>query len=270
MVTRLTLFILAGVCVVMNVLVWRAEYGDRENDFPVPEALVWRKIMTAPEASELNVFQNGKRTGFCEFSTSVVQEMAQMDETKPPPEGMINRAGYQVRLSGNASLGDFTNRIKFEGHLEFSPSRAWRSLTLRILTHGLAVELGSVATNQNVQLTISRDGEAVQRTLSFADLQDPNRLLRAVAGDWAGGMLGGLDLPLVPGATGGEIHWQAFRSRLRFGHEWVPVYRLETRVLDRPIVIIASTLGDILRVDLPGNVVASLDEWNKAGTPGGG
>ena len=58
------------------------------------------------------------------------------------------------------------------------------------------------------------------------------------------------------------MHWEACRTRISFGHETVPVYRLETRILDRPVVILASTLGEILRVELPGGVEASLDEWN--------
>jgi hypothetical protein len=269
MLTRLVLFALFGVCVTMNILVWLAEYGARDHDFPVPEGLVWRKIMTAPEASSLNIFQEGKRTGFCEFSTSVGQEMAQLDETKPPPEGFISHAGYQIRINGNASLGDFTNRVKFDGHLEFAPNRAWRSLTLRVLMRGLVIEMQSVATNQTVQLSIIRDNETFHHTLAFADLQDPNRLLRDLAGEWAGGLgsiLGGLDLPVLPASPGGladGVHWEASRSRVSFAGEYVPVYRLETRLLDRPVVIIASTLGEILRVELPGEVEASLDEWGR-------
>ena len=50
---------------------------------------------------------------------------------------------------------------------------------------------------------------------------------------------------------------------MQFGSEAIPVYRLETRILDRPIVIIASTLGEILRVEIPGNTVATWDEWTK-------
>ncbi len=48
------------------------------------------------------------------------------------------------------------------------------------------------------------------------------------------------------------------------GREAVSAYRLETRVLDRPIVIHVSTLGEILRVELPGGITATLDEWSKS------
>ncbi len=57
-----------------------------------------------------------------------------------------------------------------------------------------------------------------------------------------------------------DIHWEAHLDRLTIGRELVPAYRLETRVLDHPIVIYVSTLGEILRVELPGGVMASFDQ----------
>jgi hypothetical protein len=47
------------------------------------------------------------------------------------------------------------------------------------------------------------------------------------------------------------------------GLDAVSAYRLETRVLDYPIVIDVSTLGEILRVELPGGITAILDEWSR-------
>ena len=48
------------------------------------------------------------------------------------------------------------------------------------------------------------------------------------------------------------------------GHEPVSAYRLETRVLGQPIVIHISTIGEILRADLPGGISATLDEWSRS------
>ena len=41
----------------------------------------------ARHTSSMNIYQDGERSGFCEFSTSVEMEMANLDEDKPPPEG---------------------------------------------------------------------------------------------------------------------------------------------------------------------------------------
>jgi hypothetical protein len=70
-------------------------------------------------------------------------------------------------------------------------------------------------------------------------------------------------LPSPPAAVAELVKWEAHRDRLIIGHEPVTAYRLETRVLDHPIVIYTSSLGEILRVELPGGMTAVLDQWNK-------
>jgi hypothetical protein len=193
--------------------------------------------------------------------------MSRLDEDKPPPEGVVARAGYQIHLGGNMSFGDFTNRIKFDGRIEFSAHRQWRELDLKVSSHVATVEIHSVATNQTLRLIIRSDGSVIERNLTFADLQNPNVLLHALGLDFADGLLGDLDLPVPPPASTAlaqSFHWQAERDRLKVGREPVSVYRLEARVLDRPVVIYVSTLGEILRVELPGNITATLDEWSRS------
>jgi hypothetical protein len=267
---RLTLLGLATLCLLMNALVWRGEYGSKDQGVRVPASLVWRKILTDPEASSLSVFQHGKRTGFCEFSTGIGLEMAQMDEGKPAPEGLLDHADCLIRINGTTSVGDFTNRVKFDSHLRFGPDRDWLSLDLRVLARGFVLELQTAASNQTLQVTLSNDGETFHRTLTYAELRDPAQLLRSLAGDYAGtpaGLLAGLELPALFSAGSpdhGGIHWEAWRTRMIINHEPVSVYRLETRILDHPVVLITSTLGEILRLELPGEVVATLDEWGKS------
>jgi hypothetical protein len=267
MIPRITFLFIAAFWVVMNVLLWRAEYGLRGGGTPVPTSLVWRKILTAPDASSLSIYQDGERSGFCEFSTSVETEMAKFDEDKPPPEGVVARAGYQIRLNGNTSLGEFTNRLRFDGRLNFSSNRQWRELNLKLSSHTVSVEIHSFATNQTVHLKITSDGSIIERDIAFADLEDPNALLRGLTGNFSGGLFGALDLPVLPlGSTAlaKNIHWEAHRDRLKMGNEPVSVYRLETQVLQNKMVIYVSTLGEILRVELPDGITATLDEWNKS------
>jgi len=267
MIPRVTLLSITAFWVAMNVLLWRSEYGSRGSGIPVPVDLVWRKILTAPDASSLTVYQDGQKTGFCMFSTSVEQAMALLDEDKPPPEGIVTRAGYQIRFDGNVSVGEFTNRLIFNGRVQFSSSRAWRELNLKLSSHAAVVEIHSIATNQTVHLKINSDGVAIERDFTFADLQNPNTLLRTFAGDFGGGLLGNLDLPTIPqtpATLAGNLRWEAHHDRLMVGREPVSAYRLETRVLDHPVVIYISTLGEILRVELPGGVTASLDQFGSS------
>ena len=264
--SRVTFLFVAAFWITMNGWLWRVEYGSRGSGVAVPVDLVWRKILTAPDTSSMNIFQDGERSGFCEFSTSVEMEMAKLDENNLPPEGIVARAGYSLHLNGNTSLGDFTNRVRFDARLQFSAKRQWRELNLKISSRAATLEIHSLATNQTVHLKITGDGGTIERDLAFDDLQNPSTLLRVFAGNFGGGWFGALDLPVLPLAfpeVAQNIQWEAHRARLRIGREPVSAYRLETRVLDRPIVIYASTLGEILRVELPDGLTATLDEWGK-------
>lgn len=264
MPARLTFFAIAAFWLTMNVLLWRAEFGTHSGGTPVPIELVWRKILTAPDASSLSVYQNRERTGYCEFSTSIGQEMATVDTDRPPPEGLAKRAGYQIHLAGNVSLGDFTNRIKFDGRVQFSSAREWREVNLRISTRFTMLEIHSLATNQLVHLKITNDGAALEKDLTFAQLQNPDTLLRALLGNVADSLFSMIDLPDIASAsTAQKLEWRASRTRVKIGTEAVPIYRIETDFLGHPILMDVSTLGEILRVELPGNISARIDEWTK-------
>ena len=266
MISRGAFILVVGFWVAMNVLLWHAEYGPRNGGTPVPLDLVWRKILTAPDTSSLSVYQDGQRMGFCAFSTSVEQEMAKLNEDQPPPEGLVANAGYQIRLNGNVAFGDFTNRLKFDGRVQFSPRREWRELDLKLSTHAATIEIHSLAAGQTVSVQITNRDANVFRVFTFSDLQNPRTLLRTLGGDAGGGFWSGFDLPVLPpgaAALAPDIPWEARRVRLTMGREAVSAYRLETRVLGQPIVIHVSTLGEILRVELPGGVTAVLDEWSK-------
>ncbi len=265
MYARLTFLGIAAFWVTMNVLLWRTEYGARGGDTPVPLQLVWHKILTAPDSSSLSVYQKGERTGYCEISTGVGQQMATMDEDRPPPEGFIAHANYQIHAAGNISLGDFTNRLKFDCRILFDHAHRWEELNLRIASRLTVVEIHSLATNQTVHIKMLTDGAPVlERDLPFSALQDPDEIVRALAGNVAGDFLGWFDLAgVVPGAAEQKIEWDARRTRVKLGPEAVPIYRLETSVLGHPVVVNVSTLGEIMRVDLPGDISARIDEWSK-------
>ena len=265
--SRIIFLAITAFWVTMNFFLWRAEYSSHGGGETVPVELVWRKILTAPDASSLSIYQHGERSGFCEFSTSVEMEMAKLDEDKPPPEGVVTRAGYQIRLNGNTSLGDFTNRLRFDGRLQFSAKRQWRELNLKLSSHTATVEIHSFATNQTVRLKITSDDGVSERDFAFADLASPGALLSAFGASFSGGWFDALDLPALsessPAMTQ-NLNWEAHRDRLKIGSEPVSVYRLETHMLGYSLVIYVSTLGEILRVELPDDLTATLDEWTKS------
>jgi hypothetical protein len=264
MINRLTFFGILAFWVTMNVLLWRAEFGARGGDTPVPYQLVWRKILTAPDASSLSVYQNHERMGYAEFSTGVGQSMATLDEDKVPPEGLVKHAGYQIHLAGNVAVGDFTNRLKFDGKVFFNNAREWREFTFKITSRTAIVDLTSTATNGFVHVRVDGEGGRLEKDIAFSDLEDPGALFRAFAGNFADVLLGSIDLPVFSAdEEARQIVWDARRTRVKIGTEYVPVYRLETTVLGHVVTVDVSTLGEILRLDLPDGISARIDEWSK-------
>jgi hypothetical protein len=264
MIPRLTFLLIAAFWVSMNVLLWRAVYDSHGVGVRVPVALVWQKILTAPDISTLYVYQDGQRTGFCELSTSVEQEMATLDEGKPVPPGINTHAGYQVRFNGNTGLGDFTNRLTCNGLLEFSRQREWRKLELKVSSHFATVEIHSLADEHNVHLKITTDGVSTENVFAIDDLKKPNVIWRVFTANLGGPWAAGLDWPAVaetPGLPGQDMHWEAHLDHLAFRGEAVAVYRLETRVLDQPVVIYVSMVGELLRAELPDGVTAVFDQF---------
>lgn len=265
MFARLTFLGVAAFWVTMNVLLWQLEFGSRGGDTEVPVPLVWHKILTAPDASSLSVYQKSERMGYCEFSTGVGQEMATYDEGKLPPEGLAPHADYLLHVAGNVSLGDFTNRFKFDGRIRLSRSQEWKEVNFRITSRTGGIEVSSLATNQTVHVKMSTEGSTMlERDMPLTDLESPGGILRLIGGNMLGDFLSSTDpADILPGGGEHPLQWDARRTRAKIGAESVPVYRLETSVLGHPVVVDVSTLGEILRVDLPGDISARVDEWSK-------
>jgi len=264
MIPRLAFLLILAFWVVINVLLWRLEYGTSPGEMSVPPELVWQKILTAPDPSSLTIYQNRQRAGYCEFSTSVEQAMAKLDEDQPPPEGLVPKNGYKLHFDGNVILGDFTNRLRFNGYVQFSSARSWRELSLKLSTPAGTAEIQSTAAKQTVRFKISSKDVNFERVVSFADLQNPNALLSQFGGSFDDVMPGSLALPMAPWPSAADmLHWEARRQRVTIAHQVVGAYRLETRLFDHPIVIYTSPVGEIFRVDLPGGISAVLDEWTR-------
>jgi hypothetical protein len=259
---RLTFAGIVAFWLAMNFLLWQKEFGVHAGDIPVPPELVWKKILTAPDSSSLSVFQKQERMGYAEFSTSVGQQMAALDEDKLPPEGLVKQAGYQVHVGGNVALGGFTNRLKFDGRVQFADARHWQEFTVKIILRTTVIELRSVATNQMLHVRVVGEELNLERDLTFKELKNPQALVRELAGNAGEYLLGAVDLPGLGGEAEVPVAWDARRTRVKYGHEWIPIYRLQAGPVGWQVTVDVSTLGEILRVELPGGITAHIDDWS--------
>jgi hypothetical protein len=268
MSSRLALVALTIFWVAMNVLLWRAEYGPREaTRSAVPAEAVWQKILTAPDSSSLGILHKGKKIGFCHWVTGIGEEWSRVKADEDVPvEGMAGRiSGYRVRVDGNLSIEDFASRVRFEGELRLTTDYTWQEFAARLSLRPQTWELASSAREQTLKLHMKDDTGEFDRTFTFAELQNPEALLREFAGPLASGLFSGLGLSLpAPGqrtSPGAALRWEARSDTMQIGHAPMRVYRLQTRLLNRyPVTVITSRVGEILRVELPNEIVLAHDQ----------
>jgi hypothetical protein len=266
MISRIALILVTAFWVTMNILLWRAEYGHQGSaGSSVPAEVVWRKILTSPDSSALTIFHHGKKVGSCYWKTSVGEELSQIQEDTGSPEGMVRRImGYRLQLEGNVSSDKAGNRIRFEGALTLTTNQVWQDFNLRIILRPTVLEVHSSATEQRVRFNIDDGEEKFERAIKFSELQNPQALLREFAGPVAGGLLnnfGMVGAQAQSTALNAGLKWEGREDSMRIGHSPVRTYRLQTRVLDRyQITIFVSRVGEILRVELPDEIVLVNDQ----------
>ncbi len=247
----------------MNVLLWRAEFGERSRGgSAVPVEVVWRKMLTAPDSSSLDVLQRGRKIGFCQWTTRVTEELAKLDEA--PPGGMAEAAaGGRIRFNGSLSGADFADRMRLDCDLRLATNYNWQEFSIRLNFNPVLLEIQAVAASQTVRIKVAGGDQTFERVLGFSDLRDPHALLNELNVPPAAGLPGSAGWPALPpgaGWPGLGLKWEAYSDKLVIRHEPVRVYRLQTRVLDRyPIVIFVSRAGEILRAELPEGIVLLHD-----------
>ena len=98
-----------------------------------------------------------------------------------------------------------------------------------------------------------------QRTIRFAELQNPRSLLAELGGPLLPGILGSVGLPMGTNALEKlslGLRWEARNDWLQVGRTRMRVYRLHTLLLDRyAITVHVSPVGEILRAELPNRII---------------
>ena len=114
---------IAAFWVTMNVLLWRAEFGSaKAAASTIPVARVWQKVLTAPDSSALEMYQHGKRIGYCRWVANAGEELAtgRVHTEDVAPEGMVRQlTHYTLNLDGNFHLAQFTNFFRFDQGMYF-------------------------------------------------------------------------------------------------------------------------------------------------------
>ncbi|MEO8425685.1 MAG: hypothetical protein ABI651_01100 [Verrucomicrobiota bacterium] len=251
----------------MNLLLWRSEFGQTNHPGSlVPAPMVWQKILTAPDDSSLEILQNGKRVGRCRWQANVGEEVAtgKVAPDEFEPEGMVRQlTGYTIDLEGTLLFEELENRLRFSLHAMFSANHNWQEFTLRGGVRPASWELHSVASRETMTLKVDDENGKWERSYRFEELRDPQTILRDFGMPAFLGLLGGqMKLPIANALSLG-LKWEARNDWLKIGRSAVRVYRLEARLFDRyRAVVFVSRVGEILRVELPDNILLVNEALN--------
>jgi len=261
---RLWFLLVALFWVAMNLLLWRSEMSaGRAAGSPVPVEAVWERILTAPDDSSLEIFRHGRKVGWCRWVPKVEEAdgptpVPQAGETADTPEGRVTRVtGYSLALDGNVAFADPAERIRFSGQVDFDARKQWRTFTLRVMVRPNAYEVRADAARQEVTFQMGEKPNAWEQRFSFDQLAQPEAVLAAfglaLPPGWMQSLMPGGREPTTSLSLG--LNWEARQDWLHVGTARTRAYRVAARLLDKyEAVAVISRVGEILRLELPGNV----------------
>jgi len=243
----------------MNVLLWRAEYGDTGRGSRVSSDVVLDKIFNAPDASSLQVFQNGRSLGFMRWE--IIPDEVYFGGTNQPAGRVESIRGYTVALDGRIDVEPLNGKLRFNLRSTLDPALDWQSVHATINLPPSSWEVTALATNQ--VLTVKHDGALGQweRTTPLGQLRDPATVLESLGGPLVASLLKPLlprNLALGQAAAGPPalgLEWVAYNDAVRLGSTRVRIYRIEAKLPgDRAVTVLVSRVGEILQVDFPGQL----------------
>jgi hypothetical protein len=268
MFARISFLLITLFWVTMDYLLWRSEFGGPNHQGGVvPTEVVWRKIITSPDNSSLDILHQGRRAGYARWAANERHDAGTSLIGGLPVNGPADMLqGYRLDLEGNVVPDGNYGRVYFDLNLDLDTNRDWQKMALRITLGKSSVIIRSRAADQTVRLITDEGGNRLERVVTFAELQNPQALAESLAVS--------LPLPLdvlgasamsqtTPGLSlsASGLNWEARSDWINIGHAAARAYRLQTRLLDKwPIVIMISPVGEILRVELPDDWVLTSDQ----------
>ncbi len=271
---RLAFLAITAFFLTMNVLLWRSEFRAQGEGTPIPLASVWERILRAPDDSELEIFHQKKKIGHLRWAANA-GELVTTNPPVPDPtlqEGMVRKVGgYTIDiLDGRLDFGEARKRLRFTMSSAFTTNHQWQKFNVQLIQRPMSLDVTASAANETLSLRFQQDNEAVQRTFTFAQLRDPKTLLQEVAGPiplglLTGGMLGRAseagatpELAALPALQklSLNLQWDSRQDWLNVGSAKLRCYRLQAPLLEKhKITIYISRVGEILRVELPNDLV---------------
>jgi hypothetical protein len=171
MTSRITFLVIALFWVTMTYLLWRSEYvGHNRMGSSVPVELVWRKILTAPDNSSLDILHNGKKVGYCRWTANIGEDAAvgRILTDEAPADGPAPAlANYRLNLEGNVVLNDSGSRLRFDTEVRLTTNHVWQGLDVRLNMRPTVWEVHTIASEETVRFITQDKSGRYERVSSM-------------------------------------------------------------------------------------------------------
>jgi hypothetical protein len=257
MTGRLTFAAIALFWVVMNVLLWRSEFGGgRETVAEVPVATVIGHVLDAADDSVLALRHHGQAIGQLRWNPSITQNVADTNATENLPEGMVQASsGHLLDLELNLFGDTPTSRWRVLTRLDLDTNQVWRSLNVRVIQRPTVWEMNTARGEDRVRLRVEEGRSTTEQTFTLSDLSNPTSWL----GPYAALIPRNLLALAAPGAAKDQaagFTWSARNDWMRVGRNRVRVYRVQAKLFaNYEAVAYFSRAGELLKVVFPDNLV---------------
>ena len=258
MAARIFLGLVTAFWVVMNVLLWRAEFGSgRTGLSEVPVETVADRMLNAPDASVLVVRHHGNPIGLLRWIPTVTESPLATADASASPEGMVTATGYNLVLDLNLNGTAPSERWRVLMQVELDTNRVWQEISIRLFQRPVSWEITTRAGEERVRVRFEEGRTSWEQSFSASDLRQVGGLLGPVAAFLPASLTTQLST-WTPDQWKSALHWQARNDWMTVGRNRVRVYRVQATVLGKyEVVVQLSRAGEILSVRLPDALLLS-------------
>jgi len=264
---RVLLIVLGAFWLTMSYLLWKSEIRGRyAAGSELPVEVVWEKILTSPDNSSLEIRRRGKRIGYLRWSASIGEETATGKRADVEvPSGMIKKmTSYTIDADGGFNNpSSQQQQYRYYTSFKFSTNFNWQEFSVRLHQRPFTAEVSGDAVKSLATFRLSDGTTSWEQEAPLQDLQDPKKLATRFAGPMVGNTVGMFmsDAMTKARSTVSELKWQANNDWLKVGYARLRVFRLRAQISEsQEVVVYVSRVGEILKVELPGQILLVNDE----------
>jgi hypothetical protein len=232
----------------------------------IPVAVVWQKILTAPDKSTLGIYHHGKKIGDCQWFANFGQDLAMgkiLTDGVPLDGAAQKSGGYRIEFGGSFAVLDSPTRLGFTINLAFDTNKVWREFSAMLKLRPDTWYVQSKASEKTIRVRMEGEDESSDRIYKFSDLQNPRFLVQEFQLPISLQLFDAFGLSIAGASATPDIglKWEARDDWTTLGHTSVRAYRLQAHLFDRfRIIVMVSQVGEILRVELPDDLVLMVND----------